>query len=57
MAQLTDIVAVVVAALNVLAGALGGYAWWYGEAGPAFWRAVRAGRARGRAAGLRLRRL
>ena len=43
MAQLTDIVAVVVAALNLLAGALGAHAWWYGEAGPAFWRAVRAG--------------
>jgi hypothetical protein len=43
VAQLTDIVAVVVAALNLLAGALGAYAWWYGEAGPAFWRAVRAG--------------
>ena len=35
MAQLTDIAAVVVAALNLVAGALGGVAWWRGEAGAA----------------------
>ncbi len=45
LAQLTDIAAVLVAALNLLAGALGGWAWWRGEAGRAFWSAVRAGQA------------
>jgi hypothetical protein len=43
VAQLTDITAVIVALLNLGAGALGGIAWWRGEAGRAFWPAVRAG--------------
>jgi hypothetical protein len=43
LAQLTDIAAVVVAVLNLVAGGLGGLAWWFGEAGRPFWLAVRAG--------------
>lgn len=43
LAQLTDIAAVVVAALNLVAGALGVAAWWLGEASRPFWLAVRAG--------------
>ena len=43
LAQLTDIAAIFVASLNLLAGALGAWAWWRGEAGGGFWRAVRAG--------------
>jgi hypothetical protein len=43
LAELTDIAAVIVAALNLLAGALGGAAWYLGEAGRPFWTAVRAG--------------
>jgi hypothetical protein len=43
VAQLTDIVAVIVTLLNLGAGALGGVAWWRGEAGRAFWPAVRVG--------------
>ena len=45
LAQLTEIVAVLVAALNLVAGALGAWAWYRGEAGRAFWHAVRAGQA------------
>ncbi len=43
LAQLTDIVAILVAAVNLLAGGLGAWAWWHGEAGRPFWNAVRAG--------------
>ena len=43
LAQLTDIAAIFVASLNLLAGALGALAWQRGDAGTAFWRAVRAG--------------
>ena len=43
MAQLTDIAAVIVAVLNLGAGALGGVAWWRGEAARPFWPAVRVG--------------
>ena len=45
LAQLTDITAVLVAAANLIAGGLGAWAWWRGEAGRAFWAAVRAGQA------------
>jgi len=45
LAQLTDITALLVAAANLVAGGLGAWAWWRGEAGRAFWWAVRAGQA------------
>lgn len=43
LAQLTDITAILVAVLNVLAGSIGAYAWWHGTATRTFWRAARAG--------------
>ena len=45
LAQLTDITAILVATVNLFAGALGAWAWWRGEAGRGFWAAVRAGQA------------
>jgi hypothetical protein len=45
LAQLTEITAVLVAVVNLAAGALGAWAWYRGEAGRTFWLAVRAGQA------------
>ena len=45
LAQLTDIAALLTALANLVAGGLGAWAWWRGEAGRAFWTAVRVGQA------------
>jgi len=43
LATAADITAIVVAAINLLAGALGGWAWHRDEASRAFWLTARAG--------------
>src|SRR5919197_3566488 len=45
MTQIAEVVALVTAAVNVLAGALGAWRWWTVEPSQAFWVLCRAGQA------------
>jgi hypothetical protein len=45
MTQVAEVIAVLTAVVNVLAGALGGWRWWTVETSQAFWVLCRAGQA------------